>query len=93
MSITRTFEIDKLTPEELADAFCEMWAEEQASFFAAVWRRAKAWPGAGWCQQSCSILQSAANHSERDTFEMIRTLASHLPADDVAWIATASADA
>lgn len=89
MSVTRTFEIKDITPEELATVFCQMWAEEQAAFFTAVWSEAKRWPGAGWCQQSCSIVQA----TNSDAREAIRTLASHLPADDLAYIAAAGADA
>lgn len=93
MAVSRTLEIKDLTPQELAELFCEMWAEEQAEFFAAIWRNAKDWDGAGWCQQSCAILKEASKHDGRDAFEAIRTLASHLPADDVAYIVAGSAEA
>lgn len=89
MSIARTIQINDLTPDELAMLFTEMDSEDQARFFATVWTLAKDWPGAGWCQQSCSIVQA----SNSDAREAIRTLASHLPADDLAWIAAAGADA
>lgn len=89
MSIARTIQINDLTPDELAMLFTEMDSEDQARFFATVWTLAKDWPGAGWCQQSCGIVQA----SNSDAREAIRTLASHLPADDLAWIAAAGADA
>ena len=78
MSITRTYTVDvAITPQELAAAFCEMDSNEQAEFFAEIWQIAKAWPGAGWCQQSCDIIRCL----EHDGLEAVRTLASHLPAD------------
>lgn len=89
MSSARAIQINDLTPDELAMLFTEMDSEDQARFFATVWTLAKDWPGAGWCQQSCSIVQA----SNSDAREAIRTLASHLPADDLAWIAAAGADA
>lgn len=89
MAVTRTLEFNDLSPQELAELFCEMGSDEQAAFFAAVWQKSKTWPGAGWCQQSYGIAEQADN----DAIQAIRTLASHLPADDVAWIVSASADA
>jgi hypothetical protein len=79
----------ELTGSELAELFAAMNGEEQAEFFAKVWSIAKEWPGAGWCQQSCSIVSFAGPGAR----EAIRTLASHLPADDLAYIAAAGADA
>lgn len=89
MSVTRTFQINDLTPQELATTFAAMRADYQADFFSWLWEIAKEWPGAGWCQQSYAIAQEAGP----DAREAIRTLASHLPADDLAWIAAAGADA
>jgi len=54
-SITRTFEIEDIAPEELAFLFAHMDGEQQARFFSIVGRIADAWPGAGWCQQCCAI--------------------------------------
>ena len=56
--ITRTVTIDGITPAELAQVFCAMYADEQAAFFSEVGRIASAWPGAGWCQQSCAISEN-----------------------------------
>ena len=88
MEITINVEQMELTPEELAFLFCEMGGQDQADFFAAIWSEAKKWPGAGWCQQSYDIARFAHNNA----IQAIRTLASHLPADDLAWIAAAGAD-
>jgi hypothetical protein len=85
----RTIEIDvPITPRELAEAFCDMMADEQEQFLAQVYDIAKTWPGAGWCRQSCSIVQCATPYA----IETIRTLASHLPKEDVEWIVAASQD-
>lgn len=86
MIIERTIQINDLTPQELAELFTEMVSEQQVEFFSEVWRIAKRWPGAGWCQQSSYIARDADN----DAIQAIRTLASHLPADDVAWIVVAA---
>jgi hypothetical protein len=81
MAIKRTHTVDvEITPRELAEAFCDMIDAEQAQFFSHVWDIAKSWPGAGWCQQSCSII-SATDMNARAA---ISTLASHLP--DIACI-------
>lgn len=88
MSITRTITLDDLTPEEMARAFCDFDNEDQAAFLGAIWRIAKEWPGAGWCQQSFEIAEVA----DSDAIQAIRTLASHLTPDDLAWIAAAGAD-
>jgi len=77
-----------LTPQELAEAFCAMFGDEQAAFFAHINRIAKNWPGAGWYQQSCVIIASATPYA----IKAIRTLASHLPKEDVEWIVAASGD-
>ena len=73
----RTIEIQNITPQELANEFCNMFADDQAKFFSAVYALAKTWPGAGWCQQSCSIIASA----DQNAIDAIETLASHLPDD------------
>lgn len=88
MSIARTIQINDLTSSELAKLFTDMDSHGQARFFASVWEIAKGWPGAGWCQQSSGIVRQ----SDSDAREAIRTLASHLPAEDLVWIATAGAD-
>ncbi len=74
MSITRTITVDDLTPGELAEIFAEMSGDQQAEFFTAVWIIARAWPGAGWCQQSYDI----ARNLDRDGREAIETLAAHV---------------
>lgn len=76
----RTIEIQNITPQELADEFCNMPADDQAKFFSTVYAIARTWPGAGWCQQSCSIIGC----SDRDALDAIETLASHLPDDALA---------
>ena len=76
MAVTRTIEVNDLTPGELATLFADMNGDQQAQFFATVWDIAKAWPGAGWCQQSYDIVRFAdANPGARDA---IATLAAHL---------------
>jgi hypothetical protein len=74
MSVTRTIEINDLSPGEMAALFTEMRGEQQAQFFSAVWDYAKAWPGAGWCQQSCDIV----SHADSAARSAISTLAAHL---------------
>lgn len=75
--VSRTIELTDITPNELAHLFTAMDNHQQAWFFASIWRIAKDWPGAGWCQQSCDIIGSA----EADGLSAIETLASHLPAE------------
>jgi hypothetical protein len=87
--VTRTVEVNDLTPEELATLFAEMDGQQQVDFFSEVWKIAKKWPGAGWCQQSYEIARLADNNA----IQTIRTLASHLPADDVAWIVATRGEA
>lgn len=89
MSVTRTVKLDDLTPAELAQVFCDMGCRDQAAFFEKVWEIGLTWRGAGWCRQSYAIAGSASMPAR----EAIRTLASHLPADDLAWIAVAGAAA
>lgn len=69
--ITRSITIDDITPQELATVFAGMWAEEQAEFFDNVWKIARTWPGAGWCQQSSAIAKELSS----DGRECIATLA------------------
>ncbi len=85
----KTFEIDvAITPQELAEAFCSMYADEQSAFFDAVYNITRKWPGAGWCQQSCGIM----DHIGINGRDAIRTLASHLPKEDIDYIIAASED-
>lgn len=55
--LTRTIEIDDITPEELAALFLGMFGDEQARFFNAFKAITGTWSGAGWCQQCCSMSQ------------------------------------
>jgi len=55
MPIERTFTIDDITPQELAELFLGMYADKQAAFFNAFKAITDTWPGAGWCQQSSGI--------------------------------------
>lgn len=87
MTVFKTHAI-YLTPAELADLFTEMDGEQQAEFFGQIIKQTGDWPGAGWCQQSYSIVQAM----DRDAIEAIRTLASHLPREDVEWIVAASGE-
>lgn len=77
MAITRAVAVDDLTPAELATIFTDMSDFQQAKFFAHVWQIAKAWPGAGWCQQSYSIVQRI----DADGRNTIAALAAHLVED------------
>lgn len=77
MKITRTFEIADITPEELAQVFAGMYADEQARFFAAIKPIAAQWPGAGWCQQSHGI----ARNLNADGRFVIDTLVAHIRDD------------
>ena len=72
MTFTTTIDVE-ITPKELAAAFCEMLDDQQAEFFAEVWQIARGWPGAGWCQQSCSIASKLDDAGR----ECIKVLASH----------------
>lgn len=72
-TVTRTVEINDLTPHELAIAFTDMDDTQQAQFFAEIWRIAKAWPGAGWCQQSYAIVQKL----DQDGREALDTFYAH----------------
>jgi len=72
--ITRTYEINDLTPEELADLFCDMYGDQQARFFDRIWQIAKGWPGTGWCSQSYEI----ARHLSQDGKEVVKTFHAHV---------------
>ena len=74
MSVTRTIEINDLTPAELAQIFTGMCGNQQAEFFAAIRPIAATWPGAGWCQQSCDIV----THLNSDGRFVVETLAGHM---------------
>ncbi len=71
--LKREIEIDDLTPQELAEQFCDMFGDKQAEFFNEVWRIAKHWPGAGWCQQSCEIVK----HLDAGGLDAVKVLYSH----------------
>lgn len=58
VELKRTVTIADITPAELASLFCGMYADEQAAFFSEIGRITSAWPGAGWCQQSCAISEN-----------------------------------
>jgi len=72
-TVTRTVEINDLTPQELAHLFTELGSDDQAAFFSAVWNIAKAWPGAGWCMQALGICEEA----DSDARSAIKALAEH----------------
>lgn len=80
MAVSRTIEISDITPEELAVLFTDMVAFGQAKFFAEVWRIAKDWPGAGWCQQSYDIAKNAEYCP--GAREAVHTLAAHFEEDE-----------
>ena len=73
-SVTRTVSFDDATPEELARLFAQMGDADQARFFSAIRPIAATWPGAGWCQQSCSIV----SRLDEDGVFVLDTLAGHL---------------
>lgn len=72
MTLVRTFEVgvDDITPDELAALFSEMDGEQQARFFSRLGAIASTWPGAGWCQQCCSI----SEHLDKTATETILKL-------------------
>lgn len=74
MSVTRTIEIDDLTPDELAKLFTEMGSDDQARFFGTVWKIAQDWPGAGWCMQCLGIVE----HADAEAMSALRTLSNHV---------------
>ena len=67
----RSFEIDNITPEELASVFLEFVGYQQAAFFNAFKAKTDEWGGAGWCQQCCSI----SRHLDAAGIETIAKLA------------------
>lgn len=69
--IKRTIVLNDLSAAELATLFCNLYADEQATFFSEVGKIAATWPGAGWCQQSCGISQ----HLDKQATETILKLA------------------
>lgn len=73
MTITRTIEVNDLTPDELAFAFCEMDGSQQAAFFSTVAKIAATWPGAGMCMQALGI----SEHLDKDGRYAIERLADH----------------
>ncbi len=87
MSVQKTIDVE-ITPRELAEVFCNMFDSEQAEVFSHIWDITKNWPGAGWCMQSCSIIGATDTNARA----AISTLASHLPADDIAYIVAGAAD-
>lgn len=73
MSISRTVEIEDLTPQEMAEIFAGWCGDQQAEFFGAVGVIAKAWPGAGMCMQALHI----AEHLDADGRYVIERIADH----------------
>lgn len=69
--ITRTIEINDITPEEAAALFLGWFGDQQAAFFNAFRDITDTWPGAGWCQQCCDISQ----HLDSNGTETIAKLA------------------
>lgn len=47
----------RLTPEKVAEAFCELNDDQMAVFFEEVGRRAQLWPGAGAAMQWFAVGQ------------------------------------
>lgn len=74
MAVTRTVDLIDITPAELAEMFCNLNGEDQAQFFAEIYKISATWPGAGWCQQSYEI---AANTGPKSR-EVILKLAEHV---------------
>ena len=62
-----------ITPQEAAQAFTDWDSEDQAAFFDAIGHIASAWSGAGWCQQSYSIVRNLDKSGKR----VIESLADH----------------
>lgn len=62
MEITKTFDIE-LTPEQVAELFCEMDAADQAKFFNKVGRLSADW-GAGMFEQQ---MAAVSKHDSLDT--------------------------
>jgi hypothetical protein len=87
MTLSRTIQISDITPAELAMLFTDMDDHHQAAFFAAIKPITDKWDGAGWCQQSCSIIQQLDDAG----LSVVRTLASHLPTNVLAGLAEEAA--
>jgi hypothetical protein len=73
-SLTRTVEIEDITPDELAAVFCEFFAEEQARFFKAIAEEARNWPNSGWCGQACAI----AKNIQPEALEVVKAIVDHV---------------
>ena len=71
-SVTRNFEIH-LTPEELAQAFCDMVSIDQAKFLNVVGELAKSWPNGGWVAQANAIVTETTVLND-DGRHVVRTL-------------------
>lgn len=76
MSVSRTITLDDLTAEEVAELFCGFDSSTQARFFNHVTEIARAWPGAGWCQQAYAIV--ASDDLTEAGRRAIASLADHL---------------
>lgn len=74
--IKREIEID-ITPEEAAQAFAHWDAKDQAEFFDHVAYISNAWPGAGWCQQSYSIVRELDKSGQGVVESLADHFASH----------------
>lgn len=74
LKLTRTVDLSNLTPEEVANVFCSWFGEQQAEFFGHIAVIAKAWPGAGLCQQSYYI----AENLDDDGRFVIDTIKGHI---------------
>lgn len=73
--IKREIEVS-ITPQEAAQAFTDWDATDQAAFFDAIAHIASAWPGAGWCQQSYSIVRELDSSGKG----VVESLADHFAA-------------
>lgn len=74
MPVTRTLNIDDLTPQELATLFGNMSDIEQAEFFSIVWDISLEWPFSQWCGQACNIVQRLDENGKK----VILALAEHI---------------
>ncbi len=73
MPVTRSIVLADLTPEELAELFCEKCGDEQARFFDHINVIARSWPGSGWCGQAHDIAQNLGTGGR----SVVKTLAGH----------------
>jgi|GEM_PF-6850855 hypothetical protein len=78
----KTVEVE-VSPEELAEVFCEFGDDEQAAFFAAIKPITDKWGSAGLCSQSNWICRKLND----DGRFVLETLASHLPAESLKRLA------